>query len=221
MPDKLNRAEYYAIEIHYDNPAVLENTTFTTGGRIYYTNNTREIETGLLVITQSVSPVLTVPPQVSDFVVSAHCSSECTEKFIPTDGITVFNNLFHAHLAGRKLVLRHYRENEEIEWVDIDEYYDFDYQQNKPLTKPRKILKGDQLAVECFYDSMSAEGKKAVIGGLSTKEEMCEAIVYYYPRQPVLSCGSGQDMDKHMSLFGITNYTLYEKYFYEYPHLLN
>ncbi len=140
---------------------------------------------------------------VTDYIVSGHCSPACTEAFLPEDGITIFNNLFHAHLAGRKLKLRHFRGNEELSWVDVDEYYDFDFQQNKPLSKPRKIQRGDQLTVECTYDSTKNDGK-AVIGGLSTHDEMCEAILYYYPRQDFFLCRSSQEIQAHFNLLGMT-----------------
>ncbi len=208
IPDTPGRREYYALEIHYDNPQVHDNVQFKTGARMYYTNELRETEVGLLLMSHDVNPQLLVPPMVTDYIVAGHCSSECTETFLPDDGITIFNNLFHAHLAGRKLKLRHFRGNEELPWIDVDEYYDFDFQQNKPLSNPRKIQKGDQLTVECTYDS-TRNGGKAVVGGQSTQEEMCESIVYYFPRQDLSYCGSSQEINDHFNLLGVTEVKTY------------
>jgi hypothetical protein len=112
--------------------------------------------------------------------------------------------MLHAHLTGRRIKLRHFRGEEELEWVDKDDFYDFDFQQNKQLNKPKKIERGDQLTVECNYNTMGVEGDMAVIGGLSSHEEMCQAWVFYWPRLDIKSCGSYQDLDKHFGLLGIT-----------------
>jgi len=47
--------------------------------------------------------------------------------------------------AGRKLKVRHFRNGTELPWLDNDEHYDFDFQQNKPLVNEVVVLPGDQL----------------------------------------------------------------------------
>lgn len=209
IPEKVGRMEYYALEIHYDNPKGISGLRFQTGARFYYTSKLRDIDIGLMRVDHGINIQLTVPPNVSNYVVAGHCSSECTENYFPEEGVTIFSSFLHAHLAGRKLKLRHFRGNEELPWIDVDNYYDFNYQQNKLLAKPRKVLRGDQLTVECTYDSTGNQGR-IVTGGLSTHEEMCEAILYYYPKQSMSICGSTQDIKEHMELLGILNYTRYK-----------
>lgn len=204
MQEEPNVAEYFALEIHLDNPQLLSTVQFTTGASIYYTADLRETEVGLLRVDHDIwdGIQLTIPPKVKDYVVAGHCSGECTQKYLPEEGITIFNNGLHSHLAGRKLKLRHFRGNQELSWIDDEPYYDFNYQQYKMLSSRIKLLKGDQLTVECTYDSMDRNGK-AIIGGLSTHEEMCISFVYYYPKIPFWYCGSSQDKQAHMKLLGI------------------
>jgi len=63
----------------------------------------RPIDAGLMTIGHQVDASLTVPPNMEDYVVSGHCSPTCTE-LLPPAGVTIFNALLHAHLAGNYLV---------------------------------------------------------------------------------------------------------------------
>jgi len=96
-------------------------------------------------VTHATNLVMTVPPNTTDFVVTGQCGSDCTSKKFNEDGISVFNVLLHSHLSGRKLKLRHFRDGVELPWIDYDDHYDFNYQQNKHLGEPVKILPGDHL----------------------------------------------------------------------------
>lgn len=58
---------------------------------------------------------------------------------------------------------------------------------------------------ECIYDSTWKNGE-IVLGGLSTREEMCEAILWYYPKIDIDICGSEYDIDMHIKEFGVTEY---------------
>jgi len=199
------KQQYYMMEIHYDNPEKRNDATFNTGVTMYYTDALRPIRAGQLTIGHDVNPALLVPPNESNFIVSGHCSPGCTNKF-PEGGITVFNAMLHSHLSGRKLKVRHFRNGEELEWLDFDDHYDFNYQQNKPLTREVKVLPGDQLIYECTYDSTWKNGS-VVIGDLSTRDEMCEAFLWYYPKMDVDICGSSYDMYRSFGDLGITNIT--------------
>lgn len=59
---------------------------------------------------------------------------------------------------------------------------------------------------ECDYDSTWKNGE-IVLGGLGTREEMCEAIVWYYPRMDTYDlCASSYETDAHIREFGVTQY---------------
>jgi len=49
-------------------------------------------------------------------------------------------------ITGRKLKLRHFRENVELPWIANDPDYDFNFQQSRPLRNHVLVLPGDQLS---------------------------------------------------------------------------
>ncbi|CAL8107981.1 unnamed protein product [Orchesella dallaii] len=207
IPDKVGENSYYMLEIHYDNPKLLENQTFVTGGRLLYTDNLRKIEAGLLTVAHSTHVTLTIPPNQENYIVAGQCGSECTDWGIPDEnGIQVFNSLLHSHLSGQKIKLRHFRGEEELPWFDFDDHYDFNFQQSKPLIETKQILKKDHLTVECTYNNKWNNGS-IVVGGLSTREEMCMAFLWYYPKLDFETCGSRYNTRKHFQELGVTNYT--------------
>jgi len=191
---------------------------------------TRTHEAGQLIVMHDIGVTMTVPPNTPEFVVTAHCSSGCTSRELGTDGISVFNVLLHSHLSGRKLKLRHFRDGVELPWIDYDDHYDFDYQQNKNLGEIVQVLPGDHLTygslilnwisssvqttdskkmkfdTECTYDS-TWNGGRVVTGGLSTRNEMCEAFLWYYPKlDDLIYCGSSYKLNESFIDFNITKW---------------
>ncbi|XP_021952866.1 DBH-like monooxygenase protein 1 [Folsomia candida] len=212
--------QFYMMEIHYDNPDMIEGLKFETGVEFYYTDELRPQEAGIMILGHEVDLSTTVPPNTPSYKDVGHCGSECTNMF-PENGINVFNSLLHSHLSGRKMKARHFRGNVELPWLDYDDHYDFDYQQNKPLMTHVNVQRGDHITVECEYDSVWKNGE-IVLGGLSTREEMCEDIVWYYPKINVELCTSGYDIDAHIREFGVTAYTetmtpMLRKYYIDAP----
>jgi len=57
-------------------------------------------------------------------------------------------------LIARKVKVRHFRDNKELEWIENENNYDFNFQSFRYLDPMVKIISGDQLTVECSYDSM-------------------------------------------------------------------
>jgi hypothetical protein len=222
--NELGLDEYVMMEIHYDNPDVLHNVSFVSGVDVYHTAELRPVEAAMLLVSHSVVPSHLIPPKVEDYVTVGHCSPKCTADNFPEDGITIFNILLHAHKSGRKLKLRHFRNGTELPWVGNDANYDFDYQQNRPLRQPIVVLPGDQLSYECTTDSTWTDG--AVIGGLSTRHEMCEVFLWTYPRQDIGFCSSFYpDYPKLFGRFGIEDVDWNSDYFdptvLAPPHLAN
>lgn len=107
-----------------------------------------------------------------------------------------------------------------------DDNYDFDFQQNRPLLEEVTILPGDQLTygkekisnfrfvilalhhAECTYNTMDSNG--AVIGGLATTDEMCDAFIVYYPEIDLDFCSSEFPFSQLNEHFGIESYQGYE-----------
>ena len=97
----------------------------------------------------------------------------------------MFGSILHGHNVARAIRLRHMRQGRELEPVNVNEAFDFDYQQLTLLGEERAVLPGDTLIAQCTYDTSAAE--KVSYGGQSSSEEMCINYVYYYPRKPAFS----------------------------------
>jgi len=97
--------------------------------------------------------------------------------------------MLHTHLLGREIVLRHIRNGKELRPLDMNIAYDFNYQQSTPFNDHIEILPGDELIVECVYDSTERDGM--TYNGESTMEEMCLSYLMVYPKPNLGSCVSG------------------------------
>jgi dopamine beta-monooxygenase len=180
--------EYMMLQIHYNNPQMLKGVKDFSGINIVYLDHPRKYDAGIMAIGHRITPFQLIPPGQDNFSVYGICDPSCTSKHIPRDGINVFSNLLHTHLAGRGLVLRQYRNGAEVTTpIDQDLNYDFNFQQIRTFPS-RKIYPGDKIELQCKYST--SDRMKAVFGGLGTSQEMCLAFLYYYPRSPLLSCQS-------------------------------
>lgn len=115
----------------------------------FITFNSRDNEAGTLSLGHDTIYTLTIPPVSTDWMVVGQCSSECT-RHLPSQGIKFFNVFLHSHLSGRKLKIRHFRNDIELPWLIRDDHYDFDYQQNRPLLDEVIVLPGDHLTLGVY-----------------------------------------------------------------------
>jgi Copper type II ascorbate-dependent monooxygenase, C-terminal domain len=88
------------------------------------------------------------------------------------------------HSAGTKIKLSVVRNEEELEPIVDDSNLNSNYLETRLLMSSRKLLPGDQMMVECTYNTFKRE--RFTLGGDSTNEEVCRATVLYYPRQEQL-----------------------------------
>ncbi|CAG7820541.1 unnamed protein product, partial [Allacma fusca] len=162
-----------------------------TGVEVYTTTNLRKHEAGIIRMGYETDIGLMIPPNTSNYIIAGHCSGICIENRLPEEGINVFTLILHSHLAGRKMKLRQFRNGFELPWWAYDNNYDFNFQQNRILPEHKQIFKGDHLTFECTDDSSDRSPPEAILGGLSTRREMCLAFVMYYPRISSFdNCGS-------------------------------
>ena len=127
----------------------------SSGLRITYTPTLRKHDSGTLEIGAASTNYLIIPPHIKDFRSTGFCSAACMNKGLANhpSGVQVFAVLQHAHLLGRGIRTRVFRRGVEIEPLAYDENYDFDYQDYRHIRKYRTLLPGDELIVECKYDS--------------------------------------------------------------------
>ncbi|XP_071533457.1 DBH-like monooxygenase protein 1 [Panulirus ornatus] len=195
-------ANYFMLEIHYDNPSYKKGIVDGSGLRIFHTEKLRQYDAATLALGHSVSPTHIIPP-AQRWKTIAHCSSECTQQGLPEGGVKAFQALLHAHVLGTDITLRHIRRGRELPVMFKDLNYDFNYQQVRVLSEEATILPGDAFITECGYDSRSKT--KPVFGGFSTDEEMCLVFVMYYPRVDISLCTSASPLSTLISAFGLTS----------------
>ncbi|XP_034555770.1 DBH-like monooxygenase protein 2 homolog [Notolabrus celidotus] len=179
----------YRLEIHYNNPNGDKGRTDSSGLKLYYTDKLREHDAGTLTagLLQLDHMNYKIPPKVSQFHSYGVCNTSVFSQLVnPFPDIHVFAVLLHTHLAGRKVRAAHYRNGEQIDFLDYDENYKFEFQQATSLGNIKTIKLGDEIAVECTYST--ATRTTATKMGLGTNDEMCLAFLLYYPAINIASC---------------------------------
>lgn len=180
--------EYFMMSTHYENPEKVSNLEIDTGMRFSLKEDIKEFDSGHILIGAQVDYTHVIPAGSKSFVVPRHCAPECTDN-LPHE-INLISYAFHTHAAGRAVKLRHFRGGEELPEIgSLVQYDPFENQTYREVVDGRKILPGDQITLECTYDTSNLTGPS--VGGASTNDEMCMAFIRYYPRvEELTQCGS-------------------------------
>ncbi|KAI5627751.1 DBH-like monooxygenase protein 1-like isoform X1, partial [Silurus asotus] len=195
---------YVLLEVHYDNPALQRGIVDSSGLRLFYTPRLRSYDAGVIETGVWVSLYHMLPPGMQDYVTEGHCMQECLQESLDNEmpsGVQVFAVLLHAHLAGRAIRTRHFRQQVELPPLSSDEHFDFNYQEFQPLDPERQLLPGDSLITECIYNTKSR--KNMTWGGLSTRDEMCLSYLLYYPRINLTRCESLPEITGQLKFIGV------------------
>ncbi|CAM9395306.1 unnamed protein product [Sphacelaria rigidula] len=186
------------IQMHYNNPDFEEGVTDNSGARVYYSEELRSIDAGLLQIgdpflSLADSALSELPDNKSLY--SFSCPSSCFEEFFEDENVTVFGHFLHMHATGQHMITRQYRDDILIKTSRV-EYYSFDQGggYNTYANGSETIQKGDRFETHCYYDTAFAEiPGQTVSFGPGSEDEMCIDFVYYYPAQPIPfgMCGIG------------------------------
>lgn len=147
-----NPNEYFMLQTHYDNPGGQGNITADIKIDIYYTRNVRKHDGGILSLGQHIpgSPSILLPQNTIDHRIYGHCSSACTRKMLPPQGIKFVGALLHSHNAGRRLRIQHFRNNRELPFVLNDDNYQFLFQPIRLMRNEVTIIPGDQVTMRTF-----------------------------------------------------------------------
>ena len=195
IPIGIDYSEYLLLEVHYDNPNFITGLIDNSGIRLYYTDTLRDIDVGGIWLGTYWSPQQFLLPYKDNIQYTSICSNKCINNVLSGNEFDEFNVIassLHAHKAARQMVLRHFRDNKEINVIDLNKNYDFDYQQNIDITtKKIKIKKNDDLILQCNYTTTSRD--KMTVGGLGSMEEMCVTwlTIYPMPKKPLwIACMS-------------------------------
>ncbi|ODN00878.1 DBH-like monooxygenase protein 2 [Orchesella cincta] len=207
MGDSLD--EYYNLQIHYDNPDQLNDIEYDIHIDIFYTEQLRPNQMGLITVGHHIpgSPSLLIPPNSPDHRIFGHCGSECTESILPPEGINVAAFVQHTHYSGRKIKVSHFRGNQELPWLANDNNFNATFQETRLLRRPINIRRGDRLMTSCEMDNTWING--TVVGGFSTRQEMCLVYLYYYNQlQDYSLCRSEIVSQQYMRQYlGVNNIT--------------
>ncbi|CAB3380899.1 Hypothetical predicted protein [Cloeon dipterum] len=194
---------YFMLEVHYDNPT-FKNARDNSGIRVHFTEELREYDGGVMTVGTTITPLHMIPPRQESYATAGYCSDECTSQMLPDTGIKVVSVVLHAHLAGRAMTLRHIRNGKELAPIVKDSHYDFNYQQARVLSNEVQIEQGDELIMECGYQTINRT--EPTFGGYSTKEEMCLAFVLYYPQTSLAGCYSMTPVESFFSILGVSEF---------------
>ncbi|XP_011497249.1 PREDICTED: MOXD1 homolog 1 [Ceratosolen solmsi marchali] len=197
------KGSYYMLEVHYNNK-ISKQTIDSSGVRLYLTSNLRKMEAGILVAGIAVSPLHMVPPQQKEYATAGYCTPQCTNKMFDTDGINIVSVVLHSHLAGRRLSLKHIRHNKELPPIIQDKHFNFDYQQSFTLEQEAKIMPGDELVVECVYNTL--DRNRPTFGGYAAYQEMCLAFIVHYPRTLLAACYSMTPVKEFFNALNIQSF---------------
>uniref|UniRef100_A0A3P9KJA9 Monooxygenase, DBH-like 1, like n=1 Tax=Oryzias latipes TaxID=8090 RepID=A0A3P9KJA9_ORYLA len=184
-----NKNILYRLEIHYNNPQQKAGVVDNSGLRLYYTDQLRQHDVGIL--NTGMLPILpakyNIPPKAAEFHTYGLCNTSYFSQLVsPMPDLQVFAVLLHTHLAGRKVRVGHFRKGKQIDFLGLNENYNFEMQQTVNLGSIKTVMEGDEIIVECTYNTEDRTEPTKI--GLSTFDEMCLAFLYYYPAISVTSC---------------------------------
>ncbi|CAM9519920.1 unnamed protein product [Sphacelaria rigidula] len=180
------------IQTHYNNAEGDEGVIDNSGVRVYYTEELRDMDAGLLqlgdpsVVLGDPSRGFNVLPDGKSLY-SFSCPSSCSEQYFEDESVTVFGHFLHMHATGRHMITHQYRDDVLINTARV-EYYSFDQGGgfNPSSNGTETMQKGDRFETLCYYDTAFAEFPgQNVSFGPGSEDEMCIDFVYYYPEQPI------------------------------------
>eukprot|EP01084_Bolivina_argentea_P273196 465296_1 len=175
--------QYVILEIHYDNPEVINGVIDYSGLRIYYTPKPRPNMINVLSITDNVlskENKFFIPPHLSETSAFSYCSKRATKKILKNvNNASVVGGFLHAHKTATGIILRHIRNNVELQPILQNMNWDFNFQEVILLEEHITILPGDELIAQCLYDTTDVNNM--VYMGESTRDEMCFTQIYITP----------------------------------------
>ncbi|XP_028998061.1 DBH-like monooxygenase protein 2 homolog [Betta splendens] len=208
---------FYRLEIHYNNPNSVKGRRDTSGLRLHYTTNLRQHDVGIL--TAGVLEVghlkYNIPPNAEEFHTYGVCNTTVISQLVnPMPDLQMFAVILHTHLTGRKVRVGQYRDGKQIDFLGLDENYDFDLQQVTHLGKVKTVKQGDDIVVECTYSTVNRTAVTRM--GLATTDEMCLAFLFYYPATKISQCISHPNTTQLRN----SNYQMSESEIVQYEGLL-
>lgn len=184
-------AAFYFLEVHYEAFKSVHGTKLvdSSGIKFHVTSVKRKHNAGILSI--GIQPVWThiIPPGFRKVTSIGYCTGKCNREAFSPDGINVVAIQMQTHEMGKSIKVGLVRNGAELQPIAQDHNLDSEYLEYRMLDESVKVLPGDDLMVECAYNSY--DKTKLTLGGFEPQQEICQAMLIYYPRQDKLaSCQS-------------------------------
>ena len=178
----------------------------SSGIEFYYTSQPRDMELGVLELGDPFVDLFGSSVGNGLTSHSFECPGECSSLFLqeqqdddndnePVEpSVTVIREYLHMHQVGTRITNEQIRNGQVIRQASI-EVWDFDQNGNAAVQQePYEVLPGDSFRVSCYY-----RGTDKTTFGLGSRDEMCIAFLYYYPRKSLqisADDGSGENVFK-------------------------
>ena len=170
----------YDVEIHYDNPRLVENLTDSSGVEVFATRVDTPLRTNNAGVLVAADPIVQTPYLVEPgyTAIDYDCPSSCTSRW--EDNITVFGELLHMHQTGNMMRTNFVApDGETVIATSEAEWYSFHTQENQLLDRRFVVPRGSAINTRCVFTL--PQGRNTVRFGIGSDQEMCMHFIYYYP----------------------------------------
>jgi len=175
-------SRWLLLQTHYYNPSLDEGIKDSSGVTVDFTPQLREHEAGFMQLVGGVGSFQRDPMPFGNpshvltpsFVVPSSCTSGWDEP------LNVIGVGHHQHLVGKKMFIEIQRDGRNLGPMRLERRWDFNHHSNEE-SAISQLLPGDEIVMNCEYDTSSRS--EDVEFGEGSQDEMCYAVVMYYPRQ--------------------------------------
>ncbi|KAG7354015.1 copper type II ascorbate-dependent monooxygenase [Nitzschia inconspicua] len=167
-----------AVEIHYNNPEMLDGLVDSSGFRVYFSIQPREIEAAWLALGDPATLMkgTAIEDGLSEY--SFTCASDCSSAALGSQSVTVIGETLHMHKTGVRMTNELIR-NGEVANLGAVDVFEFAQQGSfKVQQEGYEIMPGDSFKTTCYY-------RDGTEFGLSSQQEMCVAFLLYYPAKSI------------------------------------
>ncbi|KAL3908590.1 MAG: hypothetical protein SGILL_008427 [Bacillariaceae sp.] len=167
----------FEVEIHYNNPTLVEGVVDNSGVRFYWTSEEREEEIGIMNIGDPLIGVFGEPVGQGLSMHQFECPSSCSS--LASQEVTVLREYLHMHEVGLRMTNEQIRDGAVLRTANV-EFWEFEQNGNAVVQQdPFTVKPGDSFRTTCYYEDQAGDRTF----GLASAEEMCMAFLYYHPRQ--------------------------------------
>jgi hypothetical protein len=190
------------LQQHYNNPGQVKGRVTTSGMALRISETLRPFELGTMMIGDSQGASYFGCVTTGEGVTQHRFV--CHQPNLVPDQVTAVAVQHHMHGHGIKSVSRQYDKNGKLKRKDVQEYYDYNYQQPVRSREAWTFERGDSFEFDCFYDSTDE-----TMFGPGSNDEMCFMVLFFYPAMNESVCNAVSDTsqqlgDKHTTLHTYT-----------------